>query len=104
MRAVTAELSDEVLRLAHGYDAVGIDQVQFFDEGIVDAIDGLVCRGDARRRGRARAGLPRPAVRRDADPAASRSSWPVAARATSPATTPPRPPPSRCTPSASRSP
>ena len=45
MRAVTAESSDEVLRLARGYDAVGIDEVQFFDEGIVDAIDGLVTAG-----------------------------------------------------------
>jgi thymidine kinase len=45
MRAVTAESSGEVLRLAQGYDAVGIDEVQFFDETIVDAIDGLVRRG-----------------------------------------------------------
>src|SRR5207247_2535707 len=41
MRAVTADSSDVVPRLAHGYDAVGIDEVQFFDEGIVDAVDGL---------------------------------------------------------------
>ena len=39
------ESSDEVLRLARGYDAIGIDEVQFFDEGIVDAIDGLVTAG-----------------------------------------------------------
>jgi thymidine kinase len=45
MRAVTAESSAEVQRLANGYDAVGIDEVQFFDDGIVDAIDGLVRRG-----------------------------------------------------------
>jgi thymidine kinase len=45
MRAVTAGSSGEVLRLAHGYDAVGIDEVQFFDDGIVDAIGGLVRRG-----------------------------------------------------------
>ena len=45
MRAVTAESSDEVRRLAHGYDAVGIDEVQFFDDGIVDAIDVLVSEG-----------------------------------------------------------
>ena len=32
MRAVTAESSDEVRRLAAGYAAVGIDEVQFFDE------------------------------------------------------------------------
>ena len=45
MRAVTATTSDDVLRLARGYDAVGIDEVQFFDDGIVDAIDGLVRSG-----------------------------------------------------------
>jgi thymidine kinase len=45
MRAVTAPTSTEVLRLANGYDAVGIDEVQFFDEGIVAAIDALVARG-----------------------------------------------------------
>jgi thymidine kinase len=42
MRAVTASASDEVARLAAGYDAVGIDEVQFFDDGIVAAIDELV--------------------------------------------------------------
>jgi thymidine kinase len=47
MRAVTAATSGDVLRLAQGYDAVGIDEVQFFEEGIVEAIDGLV-RGGAR--------------------------------------------------------
>src|SRR3954466_7236267 len=45
MRAVTAESSDEVLRLAGTYDAVGIDEVQFFDLGIMDAIDELVEKG-----------------------------------------------------------
>jgi thymidine kinase len=45
MRAVTAQSSGEVERLAQGYDAVGIDEVQFFDDGIVEAIDGLVRRG-----------------------------------------------------------
>jgi thymidine kinase len=45
MRAVTAVSGAEVLRLANGYDAVGIDEVQFFDDGIVEAIDGLVRRG-----------------------------------------------------------
>ena len=42
MRAVTASSGAEVLRLASGYDAVGIDEVQFFDEGIVDSITALV--------------------------------------------------------------
>src|SRR5882672_7335686 len=38
MRAVTASSGAEVLRLAGGYDAVGIDEVQFFDDGIVESI------------------------------------------------------------------
>jgi thymidine kinase len=45
MRAVTAASSDEVLRLAGTYDAVGIDEAQFFDLGIVDAIAELVHKG-----------------------------------------------------------
>jgi thymidine kinase len=45
MRAVTAETSAEVLRLAHGYDAIGIDEVQFFDPGITETIATLVDRG-----------------------------------------------------------
>jgi thymidine kinase len=47
MRAVTARNGAEVGRLAHGYDAVGIDEVQFFDDGIVEAIEALV-RGGTR--------------------------------------------------------
>ena len=42
MRAVTARSSAEVRRLAAGYEAIGIDEVQFFDDGIVDAISELV--------------------------------------------------------------
>jgi thymidine kinase len=42
MRAVTAGASADVRRLASGYDAIGIDEVQFFDGAIVDAIDALV--------------------------------------------------------------
>jgi thymidine kinase len=42
MRAVTAASSDEVRRLAKGYDAVGIDEVQFFDLAITDAIGALI--------------------------------------------------------------
>ena len=45
MRAVTTGSGADVLRLATGYDAIGIDEVQFFDEGIVDAIDALVAGG-----------------------------------------------------------
>ena len=45
MRAVTARNGAEVGRLAVGYDAVGIDEVQFFDDGIVEAITAIVARG-----------------------------------------------------------
>jgi thymidine kinase len=45
MRAVAAATSDDVARRAQGYDAVGIDEVQFFDDGIVDTIGGLVAGG-----------------------------------------------------------
>ena len=72
MRAVTRASSARCARLARGYDAVGIDEVQFFDDGIVDAIDGARLRGSPGRRRRARAGLPRAAVRLDADAALRR--------------------------------
>jgi thymidine kinase len=45
MRAVTAASGADVARLAAGYDAVGIDEVQFFDDGIVGSISALVARG-----------------------------------------------------------
>jgi thymidine kinase len=45
MRAVTAASSAEVARLATGYDAIGVDEVQFFDDGIVEVIELLVRRG-----------------------------------------------------------
>jgi thymidine kinase len=45
MRAVTASSGSEVLRLTGGYDAVGIDEVQFFDGEIVETIRALVARG-----------------------------------------------------------
>ena len=45
MRAVTAASSGEVARLAAGYDAIGVDEVQFFDDGIVDVVQSLVERG-----------------------------------------------------------
>ena len=45
MRAVTARSGAEVARLSTGYDAVGIDEVQFFDDGIVEAITAIVARG-----------------------------------------------------------
>src|SRR5262249_11479044 len=45
MRAVTAGSGAEVARLSAGYDAVGIDEAQFFDDGIVGAGGALVGRG-----------------------------------------------------------
>jgi thymidine kinase len=45
MRAVGAEGPREVLRLADGYDVIGIDEVQFFPHGIVGAVQALVARG-----------------------------------------------------------
>jgi len=45
MRAVAAASPPEVLRLAGGYDVVGIDEVQFFDGRIVDVVRTLVTRG-----------------------------------------------------------
>jgi thymidine kinase len=44
-RAVTAATSLDVVRLAAGYDVVGIDEVQFFDGGIVAAVETLVAGG-----------------------------------------------------------
>jgi thymidine kinase len=45
MRAVCADSAGDILRLAEGYDAVGVDEAQFFDEGIVEVIQTLVARG-----------------------------------------------------------
>jgi len=45
MRAVTATSSAEVARLAAGYDAVGIDEIQFFDDGIVGVAQQLTEHG-----------------------------------------------------------
>ncbi|HEY4349316.1 MAG TPA: thymidine kinase [Gaiellaceae bacterium] len=45
MRAVTAVSGSEVARLANGYDVVGVDEVQFFDDRIVESISTLVDRG-----------------------------------------------------------
>jgi thymidine kinase len=42
MRAVTAASSAELRRLASGYEAIGVDEVQFFDGGVVAAVDELV--------------------------------------------------------------
>ena len=45
MRAVAVARSADVLRLADGYDAIGIDEVQFFDEGIVEVAVALRSQG-----------------------------------------------------------
>jgi len=45
MRAVTASSGAEILRLAAGYEAIGIDEAQFFDDGIVSSVTALVDRG-----------------------------------------------------------
>jgi thymidine kinase len=45
MRAICVDSSADVLRLADGYDAVGIDEAQFFDSGIVDVVKTLTARG-----------------------------------------------------------
>ena len=45
LRAVAAESPGEVLRLAEGCDVVGIDEIQFFDEGVVATVETLIERG-----------------------------------------------------------
>ena len=45
MRAVAVSRSEEIVGLADGYDAVGIDEVQFFAPEIVGVIERLVERG-----------------------------------------------------------
>jgi thymidine kinase len=45
MRAVAIARPEEILGIADGYDAVGIDEVQFFSREIVAVIERLVGRG-----------------------------------------------------------
>jgi thymidine kinase len=45
MRAVAVARPEEILGIAAGYDAVGIDEVQFFSREIVTVIERLVDRG-----------------------------------------------------------
>jgi thymidine kinase len=45
MRAVAVGRPEEILGIADGYDAVGIDEVQFFSREIVAVIERLVDRG-----------------------------------------------------------
>ena len=89
MRAVTAESSEEVPQTGHGYDAVGIDEVQFFDYGIVEAIDALVAgrspsRGRRPRPGLSRAALSAQCPRCSAWPSSSTSSRRCAIAAAAP--------------------
>ena len=45
LRAVAAESSADVLRRSEGFEVVGLDEAQFFDEGIVAAVQTMVGRG-----------------------------------------------------------
>ena len=45
MRAVAVERAGDVYRLADGYDAVGVDEAQFFGDEIVPVVQRLVARG-----------------------------------------------------------
>ena len=45
MRAVAVSRPEEIVGLADGYDAVGIDEVQFFAHEVVDVIERLIERG-----------------------------------------------------------
>ena len=45
MRAVAVSRPEEILGLADGYRAVGIDEVQFFAPEVVDVIEQLIARG-----------------------------------------------------------
>jgi len=45
IRAVAVDSSREILGLADGYETVGIDELHFFDAGLVDVVQTLVERG-----------------------------------------------------------
>jgi thymidine kinase len=45
MRAVAVGSAGEVYRLAEGYEAIGVDETQFFTEEIVTVVERLVARG-----------------------------------------------------------
>ncbi len=66
MRAVAVDDPADIPGLVDGYDVVGVDEVQFFPPQITLVLDGLVEGGMRDHRVRARPGLPRPPVRRDA--------------------------------------
>jgi thymidine kinase len=45
IRAVAVDRSSEILALADGYETVGIDELHFFDSGLVEVIQALVENG-----------------------------------------------------------
>ena len=45
IRAVAVDSSGEIVALADGYETVGIDELHFFDPGLVDVVQRLVERG-----------------------------------------------------------
>jgi thymidine kinase len=45
MRAVAVDGAHDALRRAEGYDVVGVDEAQFFEPTIVDAVQGMVLAG-----------------------------------------------------------
>ncbi len=45
MRAVNASSADEVRRFSDGYDVVGLDELHFFEDAIVDVLVALAERG-----------------------------------------------------------
>ena len=45
MRAVAVGSAGEIHRLAEGYEAIGIDEAQFFGDEIVSVVESLVARG-----------------------------------------------------------
>jgi thymidine kinase len=45
IRAIAVDASTEILALCDGYETVGIDELHFFDPGLVDVVQTLVERG-----------------------------------------------------------
>jgi thymidine kinase len=45
IRAVAVDRSSDILPLADGYETVGIDELHFFDPGLIDVVQMLVDRG-----------------------------------------------------------
>ena len=45
IQAITVSYSGEILQVEAGVQVVGIDEAQFFDDGLPDVCDALACRG-----------------------------------------------------------